>query len=65
MPEPEFRIMIKRILAEVEYRLELLSVEIKEVKTSQGEIKKAILSFNLEWMPRVQRWMRQSNESVI
>ena len=32
MSEPEFRIMIIRILAGVENRLESLSVEIKEVK---------------------------------
>ena len=33
MSEPEFRIMIIRILAGVENRLESLSAEIKEVKT--------------------------------
>ena len=38
MFEPEFRITIIRILAEVKNRLESLSVEIKEVKTSQDEI---------------------------
>ena len=42
MSEPEFRIMIIRILAGVENRLESLSVEIKEVKASQDEIKNAI-----------------------
>ena len=42
MSEPEFGIMITRILAGVENRLESLSVEIKEVKASQDEIKKAI-----------------------
>ena len=42
MSEPEFRIMIIRILAGVENRLESLSVEIKEVKTSQDEIKKML-----------------------
>ena len=35
MYQAEFRIMIIRILAGVENRLESLSVEIKEVKTSQ------------------------------
>ena len=40
MSEPEFRITIIRILTGVENRLESLSVEIKEVKTSQNEIKK-------------------------
>ena len=42
MSEPEFRIMIIRILAGVENRLESLSVEIKEVKASQNKIKNAI-----------------------
>ena len=40
MSEPEFRITIIRILAGVENRLESLSAEIKEVKTSQNELKK-------------------------
>ena len=52
MSEPEFRITIIRILAGVKNRLEFLSVEIKEVKPSQDEIKKMLqLSCNLEWMP--------------
>ena len=42
MSEPEFRITIIRILAGVKNRLESLSVEIKEVKTSQDEIKKML-----------------------
>ena len=42
MSEPEFRIMIIRMLAGVENRLESLSVDIKEVKASQVEIKNAI-----------------------
>ena len=41
MSEPEFIIMIVRILAGVKNRLESLSVEIKEVKSSQDEIKNA------------------------
>ena len=41
MSEPEFRITI-RILAGVETILESLSAEIKEVKSSQDEIKNAI-----------------------
>ena len=40
MSEPEFRIMKIRIPAGVENRLEYLSAEIKEVKTSPDEIKK-------------------------
>ena len=40
MSEPEFRITIVRILAGVKNRLESLPEEIKEVKTSQDEIKK-------------------------
>ena len=42
MSEPEFTIMIIRILSGDENRLQSLSVEIKEVKTSQDEIKNAI-----------------------
>ena len=42
MSEPEFIIMIVRILAGVKNRLESLSVEIKEVKVNQDEIKNAI-----------------------
>ena len=42
MSESEFRITIIRILAGVENRLESLSAEIKEVKTSQDEVKNAI-----------------------
>ena len=42
MSEPEFRITIIRIPAGVENRLESLSVEIKEVKPSQDEIKNVI-----------------------
>ena len=42
MSEPEFRITIIRIIGRVENRLESLSEEIKEVKTSQDEIKNAI-----------------------
>ena len=37
MSEPEFRIMIIRILAGVENTLESFSAEIKEVKNSQNE----------------------------
>ena len=40
MSEPEFRSTIVRIPAGVKNRLESLSVEIKEVKASQDEIKK-------------------------
>ena len=42
MSEPEFRIIIIRILAEVENRLESLSEKITEVKSSQNEIKKML-----------------------
>ena len=41
MSETGFKIMI-RILAEVENRLESLSAKIKEVKTTQDEVKNAI-----------------------
>ena len=42
MSEPEFRIIIIRILARVKNRLESLSSDIKETKASQNEIKNAI-----------------------
>ena len=42
MSQPEFRGMITKILAWVENGLESLSVEIREVKSSQGETKHAI-----------------------
>ena len=40
--QPEFRIMIIRILAGIENRLESLSVELREVKASQDEIKRML-----------------------
>ena len=49
MSEPEFRIMIIRILAGVENRLESLSAEMKEVKYRQNEMKNAITEPQL-WM---------------
>ena len=52
MFEPEFRITIIRILAGVKNRLESLSVEIKEVKASQDEIKNAITELQ-SWMDAV------------
>ena len=42
MSEPEFKIMIIRILAGVGKGLEYLSVEMQEVKASQDEIKNSI-----------------------
>ena len=42
MCEPEIRIMTIRLPTRVKYRLDSLSVEIKEVKSSQDEIKNAI-----------------------
>ena len=65
MSKPEFRITIIRKLAGVENRLESLSAEIKEIKTSQNEIKNAITELQ-SWMDAMQQgWMRQSRESVI
>ena len=49
MSELEFRIMMIRILAGVKNRFESLSAEIKEVKTSQDEIKNAITELQ-SWM---------------
>ena len=42
MSEPEFRITIIRLLAGVEKSIKSLSKDIKEVKSSQDEIKNAI-----------------------
>ena len=42
MSDPEFRIMIIRIVAGVKNRLESLSAEIKEVKASWDAIKNTI-----------------------
>ena len=42
MSEPDFRIMIIRILAGVKNRIESFSVEIKVVKSSQDKIKHVI-----------------------
>ena len=63
--EPELRIMIIRILAGVENRLESLSAEIKEVKNSKNEIKNAITKLQL-WMDAVAARMDEQNrESAI
>ena len=43
MSELEFRTTIIRILARVEKSIESLSVEVKEIKSSQDEIKNAII----------------------
>ena len=48
MSEPEYRITIIRILAGVENTLESLSVELKEVKSSQDEMKNAQCN---HWVP--------------
>ena len=39
MSEPEFRIMIIRILAGIENRLECLSAEVREVKIARMKLK--------------------------
>ena len=49
MSEPEFRIMIIRILVGVKNRLKSFSAEIKEVKNSQNEMKIAITQLQ-SWM---------------
>ena len=64
MSEPEFRITIIRIRAGVENRLESLSAEIKEVKTSQNKIKNAITEQS-QVDAVGQGWMRQKRESAI
>ena len=53
MSELEFRTMIIRILPDVEKSIEFLAAEIKEVKSSQNEIKNAAteMASSLEWMP--------------
>ena len=63
MSEPEFRIMIIRILAGVENRLESLSVEIKEVKTSQDEIKSASTELQ-SWMDAPAARMDEAEQRI-
>ena len=64
MSQPEFRIMIT-ILAGVENRLESLSAEIKEIKTSQDEVKNAITELQSQMDDTAARMVRQSRESAI
>ena len=59
MLELEFRITILRTLAGVEKKHRILSVGIKNVKSSQDETENAILGCNLEWMPQWQGWTKQ------
>ena len=63
MSEPEFRIMIIRIPAGVENRLESLSVEIKEVKTSQDEIKNVITEPQ-SWMDDAAARMDEAEQRI-
>ena len=65
MSEPECRITIIRIPAGIENRLESLSVEMKEVKASQGEIKNVITELHSRMVLWQQGWMRQSSKSAI
>ena len=59
MSEPEFRIMIIRILAGVEKNIESLFAEIlKKVKSSQDEIKNAITEMQSQMMPQRHEWMK-------
>ena len=64
MSEPEFRILIIRILAGVENRLVSLSVEIKEVKESHNEIKNAIteLQSQVDAVSSKDGWGRTENQ---
>ena len=63
MSEPEFRITIIRILAGVKNRLESLSVEIKEIKASQDEIKNAITELQ-SWMDAAAARMDEAEERI-
>ena len=63
MYEPEFRIMIIRILVGVKNRLQSLSVEIKEVKTSQDEIKNAKTELQ-SWMDAAEARMDEAEERI-
>ena len=67
MSGPKFRIMIIKLLAGVKNRLEFLSMEIKEVKTSQDEIKNAITELQSQMhatmakMDEVEQQYREQN----
>ena len=66
LSELEFRTTKIGILARVENSAEFLSVQIKEIKSSQDKIKNAIKPrCNHKWMPRQQGWMKQSSKSAI
>ena len=64
MSEPECRIIII-ILAGVENRPESLSVDIKEVKASQDEIKNATTELQSRMDAKHQGQTRHSSESAI
>ena len=63
MSEPEFRIMIIRILAGAENRLESLYAEIKEVKYSQNDIKNAITELQ-SWMDAAAARMDEAEQRI-
>ena len=71
MSEPEFRIMIIRILAGFENRLESLSAEIKELKPSQDEIKnviselQSIMGAMAARMDEAEQWMSDMEDKLI
>ena len=64
MSEPEFRIMIIRILAGVENRLEPLSEEIKEVKASQDEIFTNAITELQSWMDATAARMDETEQRI-
>ena len=63
MSESGFRITIIRILAAVENRLQSLSVEIKQVKTSQDEIKNIVTELQ-SWMDATAARMDKAEQRI-
>ena len=64
MSEPEFRIVIIRILAAVENRLESLSAEIKEAKASPDEIFKNAITKLQSWMDATVAKMDEAEQQI-
>ena len=61
MSELEFRTTIIRLLVGVEKSIESLSAEIKEIKSNQDEIKKAITEMQ-SWMDATETRMDEAEQ---